>query len=221
MRSSIYCATQPVCRTSLILFFELCKNRVIFCLFGGGGTSKFSEPSLSGEEFWLLLIQNAISVLLIYIEMNVQVGLGTEFRSKKFRGIYSERFPLFRGRKCSFRGIPSSAEGPIPKLGTERNGAEFREKMKFYGTNQILNKITLDQGDGNQFLTGAFFLIFFMYVLYSTLLHHPLCQMMLGSNPRQLRLKHWLCQTLTSHRLHLVPYLMASIRTLHLNTVRD
>jgi hypothetical protein len=29
------------------------------------------------------------------------------------------------------------------------------------------------------------------------------------------------CQTLTSHRLHLVQYLMASTRTLHLNTVRD
>ena len=52
----------------------------------------------------------------------------------KVSGIDSERFPLFRGRKCSFRGIPSSAEEPIPKLGTERNGPDFREKMKFYGT---------------------------------------------------------------------------------------
>jgi hypothetical protein len=49
-------------------------------------------------------------------------------------GIDSEWFPLFRGRKFSFRGIPSSAEEPIPKLGTKRNGREFREKMKFYGT---------------------------------------------------------------------------------------
>ncbi len=61
-------------------------------------------------------------------------GWERNFVPKKFRGIDSERFPLFRGRKCSFRGIPSSAEEPIPKLGTERNGAEFREKMKFYGT---------------------------------------------------------------------------------------
>ncbi len=28
----------------------------------------------------------------------------------------------------------SSAEEPIPKFGTEQNGTEFREKMKFYGT---------------------------------------------------------------------------------------
>ncbi len=59
--------------------------------------------------------------------------LGREFRSEKlFRGKNSERFPLFRGRKCSFRGIPSSIEEPIPKLGTEGNGPEFREKKKFY-----------------------------------------------------------------------------------------
>ncbi len=44
------------------------------------------------------------------------VGLGTEFVPKKFRGIDSEWFPLFRGRKCSLRGIPSSAEEPILKL---------------------------------------------------------------------------------------------------------
>jgi hypothetical protein len=44
-----------------------------------------------------------------------------EFRSEnKFRGIDSERFQLFRGRKHSFRGIPSSAEELIPKLGTEK-----------------------------------------------------------------------------------------------------
>jgi hypothetical protein len=51
----------------------------------------------------------------------MQIGLGTEFRSEKIRGIDSERLPSFRGRKCSFRGIPISAEEPIPKLGTERN----------------------------------------------------------------------------------------------------
>ncbi len=63
----------------------------------------------------------------------IRVGNGI-FVAKKFRGIDSEWFSLFRGRKCSFQGIPSSAEEPIPKLGTERNGPEFREKMKFYGT---------------------------------------------------------------------------------------
>jgi hypothetical protein len=61
-------------------------------------------------------------------------GWERNFAPKKFRGIDSERFPLFRGRKGSFRGIPNSVEEQIPKLGTEQNGAEFREKMKFYGT---------------------------------------------------------------------------------------
>ena len=56
------------------------------------------------------------------------IGMATEFRSKKFRGIDSEWFPLFRGRKHSFRGIPSSEEEPIPMLGTERNGMECRGK---------------------------------------------------------------------------------------------
>jgi hypothetical protein len=37
---------------------------------------------------------------------------------------------------------------------------------------EILNKMTFNQGGGNQFLTG-FSWIFFMYVLYSTLLHLP------------------------------------------------
>ncbi len=43
---------------------------------------------------------------------------GILFRTK-FRGIDSEWFPLFRGRKRSFRGIPRFKS--IPKLGTERN----------------------------------------------------------------------------------------------------
>ncbi len=62
------------------------------------------------------------------------VGLRTEFRSVKIPRNRLGWFPLFRGRKCSFRGIPNSAEEPIPKLGTEQNGTEFREKIKFYGT---------------------------------------------------------------------------------------
>ena len=62
------------------------------------------------------------------------VRLGTEFGSEKIPRNRLGTVSLFHGRKCSFRGIPSSAEEPIPKLGTERNRAEFREKMKFYGT---------------------------------------------------------------------------------------
>ncbi len=49
-------------------------------------------------------------------------------------GRIDSRFPLFRGRKHSFRGIPSSAEEPIPKLGTEGNGMKFRGKNQFYET---------------------------------------------------------------------------------------
>ncbi len=61
------------------------------------------------------------------------VGLGTKLRSKK---IPRNRLGMISVilRKCSFRGISSSAEEAIPKLGTEQNGTEFREKIKFYGT---------------------------------------------------------------------------------------
>jgi hypothetical protein len=41
-------------------------------------------------------------------------GWERNFVAKKFRGIDPELFPLFRGRKHSFRGIPKSAEEPIP-----------------------------------------------------------------------------------------------------------
>ncbi len=54
----------------------------------------------------------------------VWLGLGTEFCSEKIPRNRLRRFPLFRGRKHSFWGIPSSAEEPIPKLGTEWNSAE-------------------------------------------------------------------------------------------------
>ncbi len=69
-----------------------------------------------------------------YVHNDFTSGWEQNFVPKKFLGIDSERFPLFRRRKCSFRGISSSAEEPIPKLGTEQNGTESREKMKFYGT---------------------------------------------------------------------------------------
>ncbi len=40
---------------------------------------------------------------------------------KKFLGIDSEWFPLFRVRNGSFQGIPRFMKESIPKLGTERN----------------------------------------------------------------------------------------------------
>jgi hypothetical protein len=53
-----------------------------------------------------------VSAKKLFYQLKIlKVGFGTEFRSEN-----SERFPLFRGRKCSFRSIPSSAEEPIPKL---------------------------------------------------------------------------------------------------------
>ncbi len=75
--------------------------------------------------------------------MGSTYGWERNFVPKKFRGIDSERFPLFRGRKHSFRGIPSSAEEPIPKLGTERNGTEWNsaEKISFTKQQQNNNKM--------------------------------------------------------------------------------
>jgi len=71
----------------------------------------------------------AISYLITWVlNFFLSVGLAAEFHSEKIPRIYSEQLPLFRGRKCSFRGIPSSAEEPIPKLGTKWNGMEFRGK---------------------------------------------------------------------------------------------
>jgi hypothetical protein len=58
------------------------------------------------------------------------LGLGTELRSEKIHGIDSERFPLFRERKCSFRGILSSTEEPIPKLRTERKNMTWMDCSK-------------------------------------------------------------------------------------------
>ncbi len=51
---------------------------------------------------------------------------------KKFRGTASEWFPLLRGRKCSFRGIPRSKEESIPKLGTQISRKnQFKKQPKW------------------------------------------------------------------------------------------
>jgi hypothetical protein len=55
------------------------------------------------------------------------------FIPKKFSGIDSERFLLFCGRKCSFRGIlrstekliPNSLHLSLPRNGSERNSESF------------------------------------------------------------------------------------------------
>ena len=71
---------------------------------------------------WQVHFTNPYTVGLKWWE--IQLGWQRNIVLKKFRGIDSEWFPLFGGRKCSFRSIPSSAEEPIPKLGTERNWRE-------------------------------------------------------------------------------------------------
>jgi hypothetical protein len=81
-----------------------------------------------------------------------KLGLGTEFRSEKIRGIDSERFPLFRGRKHSFRAIPSSAEEPIPKLGTERNEIP-RKKLLLRNSSKITWQNELSVHQKSSFLT--------------------------------------------------------------------
>jgi hypothetical protein len=67
--------------------------------------------------------------------MSQNYGWQRNFIPKKFRGIDSEWYPLFRGRKCSLRGIPRFTEESIPKLGTEW---KYRKKC-------VLQKILLQQ----------------------------------------------------------------------------
>ncbi len=58
--------------------------------------------------------------LVVIIWLLSSVGSALEFCSeKKFHGIDAERFLLFPGRKCSFRGIPRFTEESISKLGME------------------------------------------------------------------------------------------------------
>ncbi len=68
-----------------------------------------------------------------------RVGNGNLFR-KNSAELVSERFSLFHGIKCSFRGIPSSGKGPIPKLGTERNGIP-RKKLVYTTAENLINKM--------------------------------------------------------------------------------
>jgi hypothetical protein len=55
------------------------------------------------------------------ITHRASLGLGMDFVPKKFHGIDSEQFLLFRGRKCSFRSIPRPTDESTPMLGMERN----------------------------------------------------------------------------------------------------
>ncbi len=96
------------------------------------------------------------------------IGLGTEFRSEKFRGIDSELFPLFRGRIFIYFGSTerNSELFSLPQKGSEHNygslllflfhGTEFRivfsseegfgtafRDFLFRGTTGIPSEITI------------------------------------------------------------------------------
>jgi hypothetical protein len=66
----------------------------------------------------------------------LHLGLGREFRSEKIPRNRLGMISVIPLRKHSFRGIPSSAEEPIPKLGTERNGIP-RKKLVLRNSSKI------------------------------------------------------------------------------------
>jgi hypothetical protein len=126
----IICAQNYVfkLRVTIPLLIIICEQNYVFKL-------RVTIPLLIiiCEQNYMVKLRVTTPILIIICEENYVfklrlLGLGTDFVPKKFRGIDSEWFPLFRGRKYPFRGIPSSAEEPIPKLGTERNETGFREK---------------------------------------------------------------------------------------------
>jgi hypothetical protein len=91
----------------------------------------------------------------------MNIGLSIEFGSKKFYRIYSERFPLFRGRKCSFRGIPRFTKESIPKLGTLRN---YMKKISFSKNpapaNRIESVVLSGKCFGTEFLESLLLFLF-------------------------------------------------------------
>jgi hypothetical protein len=67
-----------------------------------------------------------------------RVGNGISFRKNSAEYVDSEWVPLFRGIKCSFRGIPRVPEESIPRLGTEGNGMK---KISFTKNSAPENRI--------------------------------------------------------------------------------
>jgi hypothetical protein len=59
------------------------------------------------------------------VQIPAKVG-NRNFVLKKFLGKDSERFSLFRGRKCSFQGIPRFMEESMTKLRTD---GKYKEKL--------------------------------------------------------------------------------------------
>ncbi len=86
-----------------------------------------------------------VSLMTSYFSLGniTRIGLGTEFRSEKIPRNRLGTNSVIPRKKCPFRGIPNSAEEQIPKLGTELDGTEFREKIKFYRTRTASMMITL------------------------------------------------------------------------------
>ncbi len=67
---------------------------------------------------------------------NVGIRDSKWFHSEKFRGIDSERFSFFRGRKCSFQGIPSLRKSQFRS--SERNRITWKNLFyrKSYSSKQ-------------------------------------------------------------------------------------
>ncbi len=81
-----------------------------------------------GEKFWFNLLSLSVNNVLHII------GQGTELCSEKIHGIDSERFPLSRGRKCSFRSPWKSQFGS-----SKRNGI-MRQKLFLQNSQSNLTK---------------------------------------------------------------------------------
>jgi hypothetical protein len=69
--------------------------------------------------FTAVIIFQAASHSSFYPPTHTRLSTISQIRTAKKTNLSLQLFRLFRGRKCSFRGIPSFAEEPIPKLGTE------------------------------------------------------------------------------------------------------
>ncbi len=101
----------------------------------------------------------------------MKIGLGTEFRSEKIPrnrlGTVSviPRKKVLIPRYSEFRGRANSDA----RHGTERS--RIPRKNEVLRNRLNIEKITFNPGGGNQFL--KVFFDFFMYVLYTTLLHLP------------------------------------------------
>ncbi len=74
-------------------------------------------------------------------------GCHRNYVPKKFRGIDSERFSLFYGKKWSFLGILCVSELSIPRFGTERNGTELNSAKHIFQKSLIWFSLSLNSSE--------------------------------------------------------------------------